>query len=480
MESSHGLDGETRRLATLHALDLLDTEPEAEFDTLVGLAAQLLDCPAAMLTLIDRDRLWAKARQGEAPAEICRRDGICDHTIRGSTTLIVENLATDARFADNPLVATPDGMRFYAGVPIHVADAEGIPRAIGAICVVDTRPRHLDAADVAILERLATLAEALIAARADTRRAVEIARERERQAVEIAKRDQILRQAERIAQAGSWRYDLIADRLEWSEGAARIHAFETPPRNVAHALDHYPPDARARVSAALANTIETGAPFDIEEDFFTARGEKRRLHAMGELERVDGRPVAIVGVLQDVTDRYALETQLRRSADTDPLTGIGNRAAFGRQLDAALLRHRIDGAPLLLALIDLEGFKAINDTLGHLAGDDVLRQIAAGLEAPWLRGSGVARLGGDEFAVVVDDPALAADPERFRIRLEGALRLPVVAGGVRMTAAGTVGLALPGTDPHGARELVRRADADLYAAKRARIGERRAGERRAG
>ena len=479
MQVAYPFDDETRRLAALHALDLLDTEPEAEFDALVALAAQLLDCPMALLTLVDRDRQWVKARAGEVEANVCRTDAICDHTIRDAAPLVVETLLVDPRFTGNPLVAAPGGLRFYAGAPIHAA-ADGKPRAIGAVCVLDHHPRDFDAACLATLERLATIAEALIASRALARSAVRVAREREQYAAGVAQRDRTLRQAERIAQIGSWRYDLLDGRLDWSEGASRVHALDGPPLNVSEALDHYPPDARARVSAALAHTIETGAPFDIEEDFITARGDRRRLHAMAELEHADGRPAAIVGVLQDVTDRYALECRLRRTADTDPLTGVGNRAAFGRQLDAALHRHRTEGTPLLLALVDLDGFKAINDTLGHLAGDDVLRHVGSALGAPWLMGSAAARLGGDEFALVVENPMLAAEPERLRALLESALRLPVVANGISMTAAGTVGVAVPSPDGHGARELIQRADADLYAAKRARVGDRRGRERRAG
>ncbi len=480
MKAPHGHYDETRRLAALHALDLLDTDAEAEFDAMVALAAQLLDCPMALLTLIDRDRQWVKARAGEVDANVCRGDAICDHTIRDAGPLVVENLRADPRFTTNPLVAAPGGLRFYAGAPIHAVAPDGTRRAIGAVCVLDHRARRFDTAGLASLERLATIAEALIASRAVARRAVQVAREHQQQAAEIAGRDLTLRQAERIAQIGSWRYDLVAGRLDWSEGASRVHALDGPPLNVSDALDHYPPDARARVSAALAHTIETGAPFDIEEDFITARGDRRRLHSMAELEYVDGRPAAIVGVLQDVTDRYALEQQLRRNADTDPLTGVGNRAAFGRQLDAALHRHRTGGTPLLLALVDLDGFKAINDTLGHLAGDDVLRHVGSALGAPWLMGSTAARLGGDEFAVVVESPMLAAEPERFRALLESALRIPVVASGISMTAAGTVGVATPGPDQRSARELIQCADADLYAAKRARVGDRRGPERRAG
>ena len=465
---------EARRLATLHALALLDSDPEAEFDALVALAAELLDCPTSFISLVDRDRQWLKARINTDLVETRRDIAFCDHTIREDKMLVVENTALDPRFAANPLSAGEKGIRFYASSPIHALDDEGTRQPIGTLCVVDHVPRHLGDAGRRALVHLTTLAEALIAARGAARRAHEVATLSHDQAVDLARKDRIFREAERMAQIGSWSLDLVDQRVVWSEGVYRIHGLpmgEMP--ELGAALEFYPPDARARVSAAMARTMETGDPFDIEEDFIDAQGRMRRVRARAEREMVDGRPTALLGVFQDITEHHALETQLRRSANTDALTDIANRAAFERFLPAAMTRAQAERTELVLALIDLDGFKAINDTLGHNAGDDVLRAVGRVLREPWLKGSFAARLGGDEFALVVDDPVLTRSPASLCERLQQALQLPVAANGVSLNCAGSVGFARLGADCRSLRDLVHRADTVLYAAKRARVGERR-------
>ena len=470
---------ETRRVAALHALALLDSEPEREFDALVALAAEMLGCPTALMTLVDGDRLWIKAAAGGERGEISRDIGMCSYTIRSKDPLVIEDLDSDARFAENPLVKSTAGARFYAGAPIHAIDGDGERHAIGTICVIDSAPRSLNDAGRTALTHLATLAETTIAARTAANRAIAIAITADRQAAALVRQDRIFRQAERMAAIGSWRVSLEDNDLEWSDGVYHIYGLpvgDLP--DMPRAMEFYPEHARDALNRALATTIESGAPFDIEVDFTTVQGEPRRVRVLGERECIDDTPVALVGVFQDVTERHALETTLRRSADTDSLTGIANRAAFDRALDAAMERSRANETPLLLALLDLDGFKAINDTLGHTAGDDVLRGVGRVLREPWLRGSFVARLGGDEFAVLVEHPALTATPSHFCARLQESLRFPIALNGLAMVSAGTVGIAALEGDCLSIRDFVHRADTVLYKAKRTRIGERRRSDRR--
>lgn len=463
------------RLAALHALALLDTEPEHEFDALVALAAELLGCPTAMITLIDRNRLWIKASTTPGLEELDRDIAFCDRTIRQDVPLIVDDLSRDDRFRDNPLV-TDGGKRFYAGTAIHVADGRGVRQPIGTLCVLDETPRSLNEAGHAALRHLASLAEALIAARRTALEAIRIATTGEALVKQMASNDRIFRQAERIAMIGSWRLTLATSAIEWSDNVYRIHGLPVGRKpDLHHALDFYPPSDRATIAAKLARSMETGEPFDFEADFIAADGHRRRVRSAGEAEWVEGRPAALVGVFQDITEQHDLETRLRRSADTDALTGIANRAAFDRELEEAMRRARRNGTPLLLALIDLDGFKDINDSLGHDAGDDVLRLTSIALTQPWLRDCFAARIGGDEFAVIVTDPALIADPETLRLDIEAGLHVPVEAGGITMTSAGSVGVALFDRDCHSLRDFARRADTMLYAAKRARIGRRQPG-----
>jgi len=468
---------EARRIEALRAIGDIPDAPAAEFSALVAMAAQLIDCPSAMLNLIDGETQHTVAGHGIDLRELPRSVAFCDHSVRGHDMMVVPDATKDARFRDNPLV-TRQGLRFYAGMPIHAPDAQGEPQPIGAICVVDTTPRQIHAAAADALRNMATVAEALLAARA-------AANASRLQAERLAAQERVMLQAERMAMMGSWRLVLDTDRVEWSDNVYRIHGLpigKQPPLSAA--LDFYPPHARAIVSAALARLMQEAQPVDVETDFVTANGDLRRVRSVAEVERHEGRPIAIVGIVQDVTERYTMEQALRRSADLDDLTGIANRAAFNRRLEAAIEAARADATPLLLMLIDLDGFKTINDTLGHLAGDDVLRAVGRRLGQPWLRDSFAARLGGDEFALIVTDPDLVAARATLTARLDAELSVPVNAHGLTITTGGTVGSATLAPDIRTVRDFVHRADTALYAAKRARtvarVDARRAGERRTG
>lgn len=463
-------DEEESRVAALHALDLIDTESEPEFDTIVALCARLIDTPFAAITFVDRARSWAKAVFGLPSIDEPRHIAFCTRAIGREEILVIPDVATDSRFEERGRFYGGHHVRFYAGAPLHAPSGA----RIGALCVGDTEPRSLDDASAESLGRMAMLVDALIAARATAREALLIAREGARQADRLQRQERVMHQAERLAMIGSWRLTLDDNALEWSENTYRIYGLpigETP--SLETALNCYPPHARAVIAEAMSRTIETGAGIDAEVDFVTLSGVPRRVRAIGELECVDGRPAAIVGVFQDITERYTMEQALRRSADRDELTGIANRASFNRALDAAIDTSRAEGSPLMLALVDLDGFKAINDSFGHLAGDDVLKAVGRRLEAPWLRDCFAARLGGDEFALIVHDARITDDPRGFVRRLEAELSQPVETAARTIETAGTCGIARLVAASDGPRDLVHRADLALYAAKRRRVGERR-------
>lgn len=471
----YGEFDEGRRLAALHALRLLDSAPEEEFDALTALAAELLGCPNAMLTLVDRDRQWVKSGVDMSITETARDIAFCDYTIRGRALMVVPDTREDPRFRNNPLVRDRH-LHFYAGMPIHAIGADGVAQPIGALCVTDHAPRTLTSAGERALRHLATLAEALIAARATALEAVRLAEESEGHAQAAARQKRLLLHAERIANIGSWRLDPGTGMLDWSENVYRIHDMPLGQLPEFHdALNFYPPHERQRVADTFARLIQDGEVIDFEADFITATGRSRRVRSRGEREIREGGSIAIIGVFQDVTERHQLEEALRRSADQDSLTGLLNRAAFDRILAAQLLAAQ-DGAPLLLALIDLDNFKTVNDTLGHLAGDEVLKTVAERFAEPWLLGSIAVRLGGDEFALIITDPALAGDPALLG-QLQDQLHVSTSHAGFTIATAGSIGMTCyqPGDT---VRDLVHRADTLLYAAKRRRVGERRRLERR--
>jgi diguanylate cyclase (GGDEF)-like protein len=473
-----GLLDEEARLEALTDADVLGPVPPAELQALVTLAAEIIGS-AAFLTLIDKDTLYAGISSVAPLGTLPRCDTVCDRVIRQAEpgVMQIENLQVRPEFANS--APTRMGLRFYAGVPVHAPDRHGWARPLGALCVMSDAARVLDDAAQASLLRLAQVADALLAARAAAKRATEAAQHQERLAIDLARRNRVLAQAERLTHIGSWRLSLPGNELHWSPGVWQIYGLplgEAP--TLEQGLSGYLPDAQARVMARLAQTAETGRPFDFEEDFYPVTGGVHRVRCVGEREDVDGVGVGIIGVFQDVTDRWMVEAMLRRDASTDVLTGLPNRQGFGDALSKAMVRAEA-GAPLVLAMMDLDGFKEINDRHGHAAGDQVLQAIGTRLltEAP--RGTLPVRLGGDEFAVIIEEPTLCADPARITELFGALLRVPVEAEPGRLSN-GTVGWAIYCADLANTQAFMRAADASLYAGKRQRIAEWRRGERRDG
>jgi diguanylate cyclase (GGDEF)-like protein/PAS domain S-box-containing protein len=177
---------------------------------------------------------------------------------------------------------------------------------------------------------------------------------------------------------------------------------------------------------------------------------------------------AVVVNLHDITDRKRAEEELSHQAFHDTLTGLANRALFRDRLDHALDSNARTGAHPAVIFLDLDGFKTVNDSLGHDAGDELLREVAVRLAAAVRRGDTVGRLGGDEFAILVeqslkplDQAATVAD------RVLQILTEPVVlAGGHRVVLSASLGIAVGGDDCDSA-SLLRDADVAMYQAKSA-------------
>lgn len=128
---------ESGRIAELKGYGLLDTENEPEFDDIVREAATEYGVPIALISLIDEERQWFKAKIGLEASETPRSISFCTHAIKGGDTFTVENAASDPRFADNPLVTGDPNISFYAGAPLTTSTG----RRIGTLCVIDDKTR---------------------------------------------------------------------------------------------------------------------------------------------------------------------------------------------------------------------------------------------------------------------------------------------------------------------------------------------------
>ncbi|MGY2001461.1 GGDEF domain-containing protein [Blastococcus sp. SYSU DS1024] len=194
-------------------------------------------------------------------------------------------------------------------------------------------------------------------------------------------------------------------------------------------------------------------------------------------ETPDGQAAHLVLIVEDITERKALEAQLVHRSLHDPLTGLPNRLLFHDRLRHALDRGRREETPTCVLIIDLDGFKAINDELGHPMGDLVLVSFAERLRSVLRASDTAARLGGDEFSIVCENTE-QADARALADRLRTTVTEPLDLAGTRVPVGISIGIgtARGGEEPEEVYErVVRAADDDMYADKARR---RRAGRRR--
>jgi DNA-binding response OmpR family regulator len=129
---------EEQRLAVLHGLSILDTQPEERFDRITRLAAEIAEVPIALVSLVDQNRQWFKSSVGLDAKETSREVSFCAHSVTSGAPLIVQDTLSDERFAENPLVVGGPRIRFYAGFPLFHSSGS----CMGTLCLIDSRPRH--------------------------------------------------------------------------------------------------------------------------------------------------------------------------------------------------------------------------------------------------------------------------------------------------------------------------------------------------
>ena len=240
----------------------------------------------------------------------------------------------------------------------------------------------------------------------------------------------------------------------------------------------HPDDAASWISAFSSALTRPGERLTAEVRLRRRSGEWRWVAASFRSMLEDPALQGVVLNLRDITEARRLRDDLRRRAETDPLTGLPNRTAFMRRVSNLLGAARTPTTGIVY--LDIDSFKSVNDDLGHVVGDHLLKEVARRLHAGLRRGDLAARLGGDEFAVVVSATS-SRDVHAAAARLEDALRQPVVVGEQLIVTKASVGVAVrdsstPIADDereHAVDTLIRQADINMYSAKRARQRSRR-------
>lgn len=279
----------------------------------------------------------------------------------------------------------------------------------------------------------------------------------------------LLRSLDR-AGIGVFECDLRTESLIWTRSLYDI--FGVPLKGDVHRSDIiklYDPESRDALERVRSRAIERSGSFALDARITQSGGEERWIQITAQVECVAGRPVRLTGTKQDITRQRAEQERLRASAETDCLTGLANRAVFQtRFLDASVAApfFRPLGA---LILFDVDGFKAINDRYGHLAGDACLVQFGKRLSQAFFDSLMVARVGGDEFAVLLPSNRHLPRIARRAKEAINLLRTPIVWNGHLLEVSASYGIAIAeNAMAYDAEAMFLRADRALYTAKRGR------------
>jgi len=234
-------------------------------------------------------------------------------------------------------------------------------------------------------------------------------------------------------------------------------------------FDFFTKDHAAKALRDEQEIIRTGKPLvNVEEKETRADGDVRWISTTKlPLRNRHGKIVGTFGISRDITERKQAEEQLQHRAFYDPLTDLPNRALFLDRLQHLFHRaRRALGNPLFAVLyLDLDRFKAINDSLGHQAGDELLMETARRLERCVRPGDTLARLGGDEFTVLLDNINCEADAVGVAERIHEELSAPLDVRGYEMFTSVSVGIALSSAGYECPEDMLRDADTAMYRAK---------------
>lgn len=605
---------EIERVQLLHALDLLDTEPEPVFDRITRLVSRMLDVPVALVSLVDSDRQWFKSKVGITAAETPRDIAFCSHAILDTKPLLVPDATLDERFADNPLVTGIQRIRFYVGVPIRTTGG----LAMGTLCAIDSRPRSLSADQLDVLCDFADMVSKEI----QVREAVALSRRQlvhsqqileasesrfrsvfERASVGIAlvapnggwisvndslceivgyRRDEMLRltfqditypedlnldlqildqlikgeidhyqmekryvrkdgsliwislnvakklsddgrveyfisvvkdiQARKMAEEALARLrseleERVHDRtrelskreaelrividdahdayvsinsdgtvLAWNKAACETFGWPAH-EAIGHHLDELiiPESLREAHRAGMTRFMSSGQRKVVDQRIELPAVRRDGSELMIEIRiralEFDGHTF-FSAFLHDITDRKRIEALREQEARHDALTGLLNRRGLFEVLPGAIARAKRARNAMCLMFLDLDGFKGVNDTLGHDAGDVLLKEVAVRLGHCVRQSDTLARLAGDEFVIVLEG-LTKGDVEvmRFAERLITEVSQPVVIDSASAMVGVSIGAAIHESGrAEDSAVLLKRADEAMYQAKRAGKG----------
>lgn len=441
------LANEQERLAALYEHGLDDEGLIPSLDPIVQIAARMFDMPVAAVNMIGSDHVFFAASVGIGETDMRRDVSFCGHAINQQEIMVVPDATLDDRFHDNPLVTGETNVRFYAGVPLR--SPGGL--ALGALCVLDNKP-HLDFSEED-QRRLLDLAR-IVSDRLELRR-IETSSNRHRPTFE--------KYAGNSTTPIVW-FDEHLQIIAWNAAAALSHGYNMP-EGIGMSVDRLVLERDRFIlqeTIAKAVAADTLGHLDTFSEIFGLRKDGTKfLLGFSLFAWKESGKMRFEASLKDITEQRMEEAELRLRANVDLLTGLANRARFYRVVEDTLTLPK----PAAVFMVDLDGFKDVNDALGHTLGDTVLKQVAAQMARLVTAPGIVARIGGDEFAIIVPNISAAEVAMPMAEKIIRQIAMPILIDGHEVRVAASCGVALAPLHAQEALELVSDADLALFKAK---------------
>ncbi|MBC5825800.1 MAG: EAL domain-containing protein [Candidatus Eremiobacteraeota bacterium] len=283
---------------------------------------------------------------------------------------------------------------------------------------------------------------------------------------DIAERNRSLENAQRLAGVGNWTNSLSTGQVTYSQEMRRIFGLSAldPAANMLRRFDH--PDDAEEIKRVAGDAMRRLQPYSIDHRIVLRDGSVRHVHEQAEFAfDENGRAQHLVGTLVDITERKQAEQKLAFLAHHDALTGLPNRTLLADRLGQYISHAKRLSRIVAVLFLDLDRFKDINDSLGHTAGDELLKEVGTRLLQSVRAGDTVARSGGDEFVIVLADIAEQKHVAGIVQAVVNAFAAPFVIESRDLFVTPSIGISLYPCDDADADGLIRNADAAMYQAK---------------
>ena len=300
---------EQDRLEELHSYQILDSPTDPEFDNLTSLASRILDAPIALISLVDKRRLWFKSNHGIDIREVDRKGAFCNLVTCGGESVEIPDTEKEGEEIRTSPYVSDWGIRSYLGAPLETDGGH----VLGTLCVLDYKPRTFDENDTETLESLANAVMDKI----------ELIRSKHL----LEQRNEEFQMAEDFGNLGHWRIDPETEEVTWSDEVYRITGFnpEESPPDLDSALELYHPDDQEDVREAIEGAMEETKVFEMRKRLTDRTGTIHHVKIQGK-PRTDesGDVTELFGVIKDVTEEVERQQRIQRN---EKLASLGEMAA---------------------------------------------------------------------------------------------------------------------------------------------------------